>query len=159
LAVDFILSYFDKKVTVAQKSYRDFVTSLIGREYESPLSKLVASTILGHPEFVKKIKKKYLPKNKKDRNLPALRHLSAGPLIEDIEKQAELIFRDAPRLSRKAALYLSHRYSGRKLKDIGSYFDLSESAVSQASSRFALQIQKDRQLERRIEQVYTNLSL
>ena len=44
---DFILSYFDKKPTVAMKIYRSFVHTLIDQEYESPLAELSHSFILG----------------------------------------------------------------------------------------------------------------
>jgi hypothetical protein len=33
---DFILGFFGKKLTNAQKGYRDFVSKLIGQEYETP---------------------------------------------------------------------------------------------------------------------------
>jgi len=159
LVVNFVLSYFGKKVSVSQKGYREFVSSLIGIDYESPLKKVVASTILGHDEFVKKIREKYLPDKKDDRNLPALRILSESLPIEDIEKQTEAVFYDDPKLSRKAALYVSHRYSGRKLKDIGDYFGMSVSAVYQTSSRFALQIENDQRLWEGVGQVKMELNL
>jgi len=47
-------------------------------------------------------------------------------------------FDDNPQLAKKAAIIISHRYSGRKLKEIGSQFDMGGSAVSQTSRRFAV---------------------
>jgi len=159
LAVDFVLNYFGKNRSVARSRYREFVTSLIGKSYESPIEKVVASTILGNEDFVERIRKKYLPERKDVRNVPALSMLSEQLSLEDIMKHTQTLFQNEPRLSRKVALYISHRYSGRKLKDIGSYFDMGESAVSQASSRFASLIKKDQQLRKRIEQVNRELNL
>ena len=159
LAVDFVLGYFDNKTSAAQSKYREFVASLIGKDHESPLKKTVASTILGNADFVKKIRKKYLPESKDNRNVPALRKLSERLSLKEIENQAQAVFYNEPKLYRKAALFLSHRYSGRKLKDIGSYFGMAGSAVSQASSRFALQVENDQGLRQRIEQVNKELSL
>ncbi|GBE00513.1 chromosomal replication initiator protein DnaA [bacterium BMS3Abin07] len=53
-------------------------------------------------------------------------------------------------LSRKASLYLCHRYSRKTLKEIGSYFGIGESAVSQASHRFKRKLDKDRKLSKKI---------
>jgi hypothetical protein len=69
LAVDFILSYFGKRASTAQKRYQEFVEGRIGQQYESPLKSTVASTILGGVDFVGKIREKYLKGKKVDRNV------------------------------------------------------------------------------------------
>jgi len=51
----------------------------------------------------------------------------------------------------KAAIYLSHRYSGRPLKEIGKEFGIGESAVSQAGSRFESDMKASPLLRSRIE--------
>lgn len=53
LFTDFILGYFGRDVHNAQKNYSRFVHELIGREYENPLNKVVASTILGGLSLLK----------------------------------------------------------------------------------------------------------
>lgn len=45
-------------------------------------------------------------------------------------KGAGEAFKGEDTLSRKAAIYLSHRYSGRTLKEIGRHFGISELDVS-----------------------------
>jgi len=132
---------------------------MIGEDYESPLKETVGSTILGNSDFVKKICKKYLPESKDKRNVPAFSKLSKNLSLQEIESQVQAVFSNEPKLSRKASLYLSHRYSGRRLKDIGNYFGLAESAVSQASSRFALQVENEPGLRQRIEEVNRELDL
>lgn len=159
LVVGLILSCFGQNIASARRTYRDFVTSLIGKDYGSPLMKTLASTILGSDNFVKKIKEQYLNNTKGDRNLPAIRDLSDRPSIEDISKKVEKAFGEDPVLSKKAALYLCHRVGGMKLREIGSYFGLGESAVSQASSRFAKQMEKDFQLRKKIAQLNNARSL
>ena len=44
---DFILGYFGKKVSSAQKGYQKFVNALALQEYDSPLDEVVSSTLLG----------------------------------------------------------------------------------------------------------------
>lgn len=56
-------------------------------------------------------------------------------------------------------VYLCHRYSGLCLKEIGSYFGISESAVSQISRRFEQILDKDIKLKLKIEKIKSDLIL
>jgi putative transposase len=84
LKTDFILSCFGSREAAAQKKYRQFVHDLLGLDYDSPLIATVASTILGHEEFVCEMQERHLSGKGKDRDLPALRELTARPLPEKI---------------------------------------------------------------------------
>ncbi|HDL19649.1 MAG TPA: hypothetical protein ENG86_00755 [Nitrospirae bacterium] len=44
--------------------------------------------------------------------------------MEEISNEAKAVLEEDTALSRKATLYLCHRHSGRKLKEIGSYFGI-----------------------------------
>ena len=44
-------------------------------------------------------------------------------------------------------IYLCHRFSGTKLKEIGAQFGVKESAVSQSGRRFASGLEKDKKLQ------------
>ncbi len=48
---------------------------------------------------------------------------------------------------------LCRRYTGEKLKDIGAYFGIGESGVSQACRRVKDKIRKDKKLERKISKI------
>lgn len=158
LKVDFILSYFGRKKAIAEQKYCEFVNSLINIEYDNPLKDTIASTILGEDNFVKEIIEKHLTDKKVDRNLPALRELRRASITEII-KGADSIFRADTVLSKKAAIYLCHRYSGRMLKETGDYFNIGESAVSQTSKRFGLLLNKDKRLRKKIEHISERLRL
>ena len=43
---DFILGYFGKKVSIAQKGYHKFVTAIVNKKYDNPLDEVVNSTLL-----------------------------------------------------------------------------------------------------------------
>lgn len=160
LVAGFILSYFSKKVSSARKTYREFVQTFIGPEYESPLQNVVASTILGSSDFVQKIKERYVDTEKVDRNLPALRELITGiTTIERVKTEVESVFGNDAKLSRKVSLYVCHRYSGLKLKEIGNHFGIGESGVSEASRRVALRIDTDRRLRKKIQIIKNTLEL
>lgn len=158
LKVDFILSYFGRGKSKAQEKYREFVNALVNVEYDSPLKDTIASTILGGINFVKEISDKHLTNKKVDRNLPALRELRRASITE-ILKEADSIFRGDTALSKKAAIYLCHRFSGRTLKEIGDYFNIGESAISQTSHRFGLVLNRDKGLRKKIEHIREKLRL
>jgi REP element-mobilizing transposase RayT len=159
LKTDFILEYFGKKVSTAQKRYRKFVNAFVNKKYGSPLEETMASSILGSIDFVDEIKDRYLDGKKVDRNLPALAELTTGPTIEEISNEVKAILQEDTALSRKASLYLCHRYSRRTLKEIGNYFGIGESAVSQASHRFKLTLDNDRKLRKKINSISKRLNL
>ena len=81
---DFILGYFDKKVSTAQKRYQDFVTALVDQEYDSPLNEVVSSTLLGSADFIAHIKENFLAAKKPDKELPALKELVKKTSMQDI---------------------------------------------------------------------------
>jgi hypothetical protein len=121
-----ILGYFGKKLSVAQKNYKDFVHSLIEQKYKSPLWDVAHSVILGSKDFVFHIKQKFLGKIEPDRNVK---------------------------------IHLSRKLTGKKLKEIGPYFGIGESGVSQTSRRIKNRLKRDRELAKTIVQIEKMLRL
>ncbi len=159
LRTDFILGYFGNKKDAAQKKYRQFVHDLIGQDYSSPLLVTIASTILGREEFVNEIQDRHLSDRKYDREQPALRKFSSKPSPEEIVKAARKAIPDDNRLATKAAIYLCHRFSGTKLREIGSLFQLTESGVTQASKRFGQKLDDDKQVKVVVQKIGKSLGL
>ena len=147
---DFILGYFGKKVSTAQKEYQKFVNVLAHQEYDSPLDEVVSSTLLGSADFIAFIKDNFLSAKKPDKELPALKELVKKTSIEDIFKEVELVFTEDRVLARNVKMYLCQRYTGKKLKEIGLHFGIGESGVSQACRRVAQKIEKDKKLKKKI---------
>lgn len=157
LTTDFILGYFDDRISSGREKYQKFTEDGIGREDISPLQATIASTLLGSPEFIKEITERYLEKKGKDRNIPAVRALNTGRVIDNIlEVVKNAQFADES-IRKKAGIYLCHHHSGAKLKDIGSYFEMKDAAVSQASKRFAQQIEKDKSLKNALKRTAERL--
>ena len=155
---DWLLQYFGNKTTDARKTYRFFVESAMTSPGEDPLKEATSSLILGRGEFIDDIREKYLGDIKKGRDLPALKELTKISL-EAIIKAAGQEFRDESEYARKVSIYLSHRYSGRRLREIGEAFRIGESAVSQASKRFEGEMMKSRSVRRRVERIRKALNL
>ena len=154
---DFILSYFHTKPTAAMKIYRSFVHSLMDQVYESPLAELSHSVILGSREFVEEIKDRFLIGKQPDRELPALREMTNRPGLDGIEHVVDLVFQSDQKLARQVKLYLCHRYSGKRLREIGQRFGVSESGVTQASRRIGTKQQNDKKLRKLITKTLKQL--
>ena len=159
LVSDFILGYFGKKISDAQREYRAFVEALIEQEYKTPLKNVVSSTILGSVDFIEAIKNKYLSNKKVDPNLPALKEFSRRPSVDEITEEVENAFREDQVLARGVKVYLCHKHTGKMLKEIGRHFDIGDSGVSQASRRIAMKITQDDNLRKRIRKIENKLKV
>ncbi len=79
--------------------------------------------------------------------------------LEEIIKQAAKVLSGDRALLRRVQIYLCHKFSGQKLKDIGFHFGIGVSGVSQASRRVALQIKVDKRLKKKIDKIILDLNL
>jgi hypothetical protein len=156
---DFVLSYFGRRISAAQKEYRSFVGSLVGEEYESPLQDVAHSLFLGSRDFVEEIKESFLREKTIDRNLPALRELSDRPGLDEIVDAVEWVIESDRAQARQVSLYFCHRHSGKKLREIGKRFGISDSAVSQSSRRISEKIKADKKLRKTIKRIEKRLGL
>ena len=59
----------------------------------------------------------------------------------------------------RKTIFKSQRGSGRKLKEIGTYFDIGESGVSQTTRRVSDKLRKDKKLTRKINRIKKKLNL
>jgi REP element-mobilizing transposase RayT len=89
---DFILGYFGKKVSSAQKGYQEFVNPLVLEEYSSPLEQVVSSTLLGSADFIEYIKDNFISAKKPDKELPALKELTQKLPCRTYLKQWKQLF-------------------------------------------------------------------
>jgi REP-associated tyrosine transposase len=157
LKTDFILGYFVGKASDAKNSYRRFVEDLLDREYESPLTATVASTVLGRSAFVRELSERHLGEKRAERSMPAVKALALRPSMEEIIMKIKAELGDRAELLRNVSLYCCQKYSGAKLKDIGERFGISDAAVSQASRRLAFKAETDPQLKEMLDRVETLL--
>lgn len=152
-----ILDYFGKGEERFEK-YRGFVEDLFGSEYENPFGGVVGSTLLGSESFVCEITKKHVDGKQGDRELSSARKLISKPSLQAILEAVDNLF-GGSRASKNATIYLCHKYSGAGLKVIGEMFGVKESAVSQASRRFAQVLERDKKMLDQIARVRMSLKL
>jgi hypothetical protein len=156
---DFILGYFGKKISSAQKGYQKFVNALAFQEYDSPLEQVVSSTVLGSADFIAFIKDNFLSAKKPDKELPALKELVKKASMQDIFETVALVFTQDKALARNVKMYLCQKYTGKKLKEIGWQFGIGESGVSQSCKRVAQKIEKDKKLKKKIGRLEKQINM
>lgn len=159
LYTDFIYGNFGKTKSSSEKQYQIFVTSLVNSEYDSPLNNVVASTILGQSDFVSDIKEKHLTDKKIDREIPALKELADNISVDSINKEVDRFFSDQTRLSKNIKIYLTKKFTGKQLKEIGEEFGIGESGVSQSCRRFSQQIERNKKIKKKVERIIKTLKL
>ena len=60
-------------------------------------------------------------------------------------------------MARNVKMYLCQGYTGEKLQDIGKYFGIGGSGISQASRRISQKIDNDKKLKIKIEKIEKKL--
>jgi REP-associated tyrosine transposase len=139
--------------TNPKANYRSFVEDLIGAEYESPLKGVIASTLLGSPEFVSQVSEAHVDQLKSDRSVPAVKKLSSRPTAEKIMATVKDVLGGDSTLTKKISVYLCHRHGGMKLKEIGERFGIGDAAVSVASKRLLAQAEMDAKVREALERI------
>lgn len=146
-----VLGHFETKTPKAK--YRSFVEDLIGSEYESPLKGVVASTLLGSPEFISQVAGAHVDQLKSDRSVPAVKKLLSRPTAEKIMATVKDVLGGDTALMKKISVYFCHRHGGMKLKEIGEKFGIGDAAVSVASKRLLAQAERDAKVKETLERI------
>jgi REP element-mobilizing transposase RayT len=152
LKTELILGYFGGRSEGPQSAYHDFVEEQRKGEHDSPLQEVIASTLLGSPEFVSEISAKYLAGHQNDRNVPAAKELVRRLSIDDVLHKIEVDF-PGEKLGRNIAIHCCRKYSGAKLQEIGDRFGISDAAVCQTSRRLVLKAKSDPRIKELMERV------
>jgi len=154
LTTELVLGDFGGAGKKGYRRYREYVEGGVGRGLESPFKRIIASTFLGSEEFINNIRTQYVEKMEVDkRNIPAIKKILRGPSLEEIEKAVVKVLGDDAVFYKKMCVYLSHRHSGMRLEEIGAYFGMKGSAVSQLSRRFQERTKRDKGLRGYLDKI------
>ena len=93
-----------------------------------------------------------------ERDVPAIRELSKTRKIEMILKSVQGVLGDSA-LEQKVGIYLAHRRSGARLKELGAYFNKKDSAIAQTTRRLIGVMAADEKLKKKIDQLEKKLKL
>lgn len=153
LKMEAILDYFSSSAKEARQKYRSFVEDLLGKEYESPLKNTFGAAVLGSAEFIEMVTKEHLAEKEIDRTVPDIRQFKSKPEPEEILKAVAAVMGENEKLARQVGMYLCHKCSGKKLREIGNLFGVGETAIAEARRLLSRKMVTDKQLSREVERV------
>ena len=160
LETGYILGYFGQEEGRAQRKYKGYVEEAVGVEIKNPLTAVFGSTFLGSQGFINQVRQRLkILKDPDTRNIPVLKALVERPSLEEIKKRVGDMVEPKDPLFKKFCIHISHRYGGFSLKGIGRFYNMKESAVSQASRRFKQTIMEKPSLRKLLRQIVTKLNL
>ena len=155
----FIRGFFGTGGTEAGKKYRTFVEELLGKDYDSPLREARGAAVLGTPGFVEMVTAAHIGKRAPARDLPALRQFRSRPSLDELLAAVDAVFGQQQKLARQAGMYLCHRYSGEKVREIANRFNVGESAITEAARLFSKRLEKDEGLADEVARVVAMLKI
>ena len=153
LKMESILDYFSKRTKEANRKYRFFVDDLVGMEYDSPFKNIFGAAVLGTAEFIEMVTSECLSERDVDRAVPGIRQFKSNPEPEEIVKAVAAVISENEKLARQVGMYLCHKYSGKKLHEIGILFGVGETAIAEARRKLTSKMEKDLQLCGVVEKV------
>jgi putative transposase len=160
LETGYILGYFDQHKRRAQTKYMIYVEEAVRREPKNPLESVFASTFLGSPAFVEEQKQRMGIGEKADtRNVPALKAFVDRPSLDRIRAEVGNHVDSTLSLSKKIGIYVSQRFGGYRLAEIGGHYEMTGAAVSQACRRFDERIREERILKALVGKITKGLGL
>jgi putative transposase len=158
---EFILSYFGKTIDRAGGEYATYVNSILNKPIKNPFEGVGHSNILGSDLFVERVKKICIGDRNLDREVPGLRSLNSDlnsePTFDEIKAVTEKVLGKRTEYSKKVEIFLTHKYTGSKLKEIGKIFGLSISGVSSVMSRLEKGISQDLIFGQKVKEIEEKL--
>ena len=128
------LKLFGDDPAESRIAYHDFVITGIGKEAPGALKESMRIGILGSEEFIARIKREYLAEEivRPDREKPQIRRLRPRLDPSVVLSIGEKILGPRNKYLIPIAIFVCHNNSALKLKEIGEFFSLSISSVSNA---------------------------
>jgi REP element-mobilizing transposase RayT len=118
LNVDWVLSAFSKRKSLAHQRYREFVSQ--GKNQPSPWAALKNQIYLGSEDFVDEMQCKIMP----DKDLSEIVSSQKRPMAKELSDYAK------KNTDRDTAISKAYASGGYSMKEIGDYFNLHYSRVS-----------------------------
>ena len=155
LETSVILKLFGDSQRAAERAYVEYVARGIGVDPPASIKGAERKGILGSEEFIARIKKEYLgeQESRPDREKPQLRQLRKTPDLGWILSVAKRNLGPRNRYLVPLTIMVSHKCTSLKLGEIGLFFSLSVSGVSNASSRAKAMIAKNAPLARAMKEI------
>ncbi|MCK9554341.1 transposase [bacterium] len=152
-------SYLGMKPT----DYKDFVLSEIGKN-NALLDKVYASFFLGTKDFIKDKLNEFRPEIESG-DFAHKKKLQSTVSIDDIVNTVAKVFNETEETvfakknsqsnTRKIAIYIAKNITALTNKEIGSRFDISDSAVGKINKMVVGLLNEDKRLRKRVDGVFS----
>jgi len=162
LEISWILGQFSSELKEAFKLYKNFVDEGVDKKLRNPFKDVYAQTVLGREDFIERLKDK-LDSLKRNSEIPAIRELKKLPTPEDIIYKISKYFNISEEEIKKAhkknfiprliAIYYLREKTELSLVEIGKYFNVTYSAVSQIVKRIKEERKKEEKLQKILDEL------
>jgi putative transposase len=156
---DFIYSMLTNNKKEYIRAYKELLNEPVRNDFQEILSRKNLPAVLGTKEFIERLKEKYYEKSC-DNQVP--QSVVLAPAIDQIKQVVERAYHvtsESLEFSRRGlfneprnvAIYLSRKYSGKKLLEIGKEFNFnSYSSASSIVEKMRQLILKDKKVKKRV---------
>ena len=160
LVTCFILKLFADDPCLAGSRYSNDL-HLEATPPDAEFAKASRLGILGRPEFIEKIRGAFLKDAiaKPDEEVPQIRRLQKRPELREILELVTNRLGPNNRLARKSAIYLAHKNTDYRLKEIGGFFNIGPTAVSVAFRKMRNELSSNVSIARVISEIEAQLAL
>ena len=161
------LAFFSNKLEQALKSYGEFMKSGVDPKTAAFYGKKKHSPVLGDPDFLERIKEKYILADRKlSTEIPERRCLQGQKKAHEIINETAKVFqrpldelysskRGQSNHARLVAVTLTRDLSGLKLSEIARIFKMgSYKSIGSSCYRLKAQLLKEPDLKKRFERLY-----
>ena len=159
LDIRVILGSFGGPLDIAHSRYADYLRSDLNAPPGPEFAEASRLGIMGSSEFVEKMKNAFLKSKviNPDREFPQLRRLKNRPELSRIQEAVAGRFGSKNRLVRKATIYIAHKNTDYKLKEIGEFLKIGPTAVSLAFRKMEREISPGSPLAHAIREIEDEL--
>ena len=160
------LAFFSDKLPKALKSYREFLKHGVDPLTRSFYSKKKQNPIFGDPDFIERIKEKYILGHEKlSTEIPEKKRLEGHTMVDRISKETSRLFkvpipslgkskRGETNYARLSAVNLVRELSGLKLTEIAEAFGMNTyKNVGTSCCRLKERLKKDKAFKKRYERL------
>ena len=158
-ANSFVLRLFGASLADARNNYEEYVALRLSQKLPSPLEAAKKTGILGNADFVKRIRKSLLSDTNEQpvRDLPQLRKLFPRPGLQQIFTTTESALGSKNRFTRNLSIFISHKLTDYTLKEIGEFYKLGVSGITDICRRTRKELIHNDTLARAIGEIERRL--
>jgi REP element-mobilizing transposase RayT len=153
------LGHDDNLTQERRAAYADYVLAGIGMNPPEGYSESKRTGIMGGQAFIDRIENEYLKGRipKPDRELPQARIFKPRRSLSELLALAEKTLGPQNRFVRSTAIFLSHRGAEYTLEEIGGFFGMSISGVSNARRKIQREIEQNSTLAQAVHDIMDQL--